>query len=181
VKATTEKYYPSNVPDTPAGLIQYLYDELWRISTAINAAPAAVSVEQAGAAAPVAPGGIESRLFEGTIPYYDLPGGGWVTNLGEWVVPADGIYQFTTSIKVQPFGGGNKDYSIVLRVYVNDVQIQSGGSTGDDAHPHYAVLANAAQLLSNDRVRTTLTIDHDNFTGDGIYDAVMSITSAVLT
>ena len=54
-KQTTERYHPGNLPDSPDGLIQFLFDELWRIAQAISAHIVGATVTQLGLIVPVTP------------------------------------------------------------------------------------------------------------------------------
>lgn len=180
MKQQPDKYVPANLPDTLPGLIQFLYDELWRISAAMNKFPTAISVAQTALDVPITPIPTEFRMFEGIAPEYDLPGGGWDLALGEWTCTANGIYAVFINVLVSPFGAGNKNYACELRLYVNDVEAWHNSDAGPDDFELGAALAASGMLKRDDVVRATLTLVHDQFTGDTDVMAGMSITSTAL-
>ena len=179
-KRNPDRYVPGNLPNTTEGLIQFLYDELPRISAAINRLPAGVSVKEVAAAIPITTIPTEFRLFEGETPNYDLPGGGWDITLGEWTIPATGLYQLNGNAIVDPFGSGNKDYAATLTLYENDISIFENSAVGDDAFPLAVSMALSGRLQREDVIRMALTVVHDQFVGNTTYTASMSATSTAL-
>jgi hypothetical protein len=164
-KVPTEPYYPGNLPDTLPGLIQFLYDELWRISTAIRPFPISNNVQEVQAGIPVDTTETQFRLFEDAIPSLTLPGGQWDILLGEWTAPANGIYQININNVIEPFGTGNKDYAARLHIYVNDVEIWTNTATGADNFILSCALAVSGRLLEGDVMRCTIGLVHEQFTG----------------
>ena len=179
-KTPPERYVPGNIPDSVDGLIQFLYDELPRISAAMLALPVGVSVNEQGVTIPVTTVPTEFRLFEGAAPIYDLPGGGWNSTLGEWTVLSTGLYQINANAIIQPFGAGNKDYAAEIKLYINDVETFANAAVGDDAFRLSCSLAISGRLQREGVIRLTLTVVHDQFVGNTTYDAAMSITSTAL-
>lgn len=177
LKTSVERYYPGNLPDTPAGLIQFLYDELWRISEAFAAFPAGVSVDETDPAVPVSPAGTETRLFENIAANWDLPGGRWDATNGEWETALNGLYQINLLINAQPVGGGNKDMGCKLTFYLDDVELISQTQFGADEYPLAASMAISGRLLREHVVRATITLFHENITTTTEVFAAMSISS----
>lgn len=179
-KTQGENYTPGNLPDTADGLIQFLYDELWRIAIALERFPAGFSVNELNTTIPVTTVPTEFRLFEGETPAYDLPGGGWDSTLGEWTASATGLYQVNCNAIIQPFGAGNKDYAADLKIYINDVEAFANSTVGDDAFSLSCAIAVSGLITREDVLRATLTLVHEQFTGNTTFDAYMSATSTAL-
>ena len=180
MKQGDERYEPGLIPDTPAGLIQFLQDELPRISAALNKFPNGVGVAASYPAVPVTTTPTEYRLFEGALSNYDLPGGGWNSVTGEWTCAASGLYQVNLNAQVSPFGSGNKDYGADLRLYIDDVEIWNSTAVGDDAYPLACSISVSGRLQRESIIRATITLVHDSFTGTCAVDANMSISSTAL-
>ena len=60
-KRASERYVPGNIPDTLPGLVQFVYDELPRISQALNEFPVGLNVAQAEPAVPIGTVAVEFR------------------------------------------------------------------------------------------------------------------------
>ena len=178
-KRNPDRYVPGNLPNTTEGLIQFLYDELPRISAALLALPAGISVREL-AAVPISPVEQETRLFEGETPEFDLPGGGWDITLGEWTVPATGLYQLNGNIIVEPFGAGNKDWTVVLVLYRNDVEVFRNSAVGNDAFSLSCSMALSGRLQREDVMRMTVITQHEQFTGVSNYSAAWTASSTVV-
>lgn len=166
VKRVTDKYVPSQIPETLPGLVQFFYDELPRIAAAINEAPSAVNVNQSVAGVPITTVPTEFRLFEGELPKNDLPGGGWDSVAGEWTILVSGFYQVNLVANITPFGSGNKDYAASLNLYKNNGLLFTTGNVGDDAFDLGTAMAMSIDLLREDVIRTTITLVHDQFVGN---------------
>lgn len=179
-KRPAERYVPANIPDTLPALVQFLYDELWRISRALNEFPVGLNVteDQAGISVDTTPQ--ETRLFEGVDPTLDLPGGDWNNPLGEWTVPLTGLYQININAVVAPFGSGNKDYAAKIVLYVNDVETWANTDVGNDQFPLSCTLSVSGLLSISDVVRITIVLQHEQFTGVTSVNAFMTtaITAA---
>ena len=180
MKPNSERYVPGLIPDNPAALIQFLQDELPRISAAMNRFPNGVGVDANYPAVPVTTVPTEYRLFEGALSNYDLPGGGWDPTTGEWTCAASGLYQINLNAVVSPFGLGNKDYGATLRLYINDVEQWTSPAVGDDAYQLTCSISVSGRLVRESVIRATITIAHDSFTGNCPVDANMSISSTAL-
>ena len=176
-KRPADRYHPGNLPDSLPGLIQFLYDELWRIADALNRFPVGLNVDETLLAVPISPVPAEYRLFEGETAALDLPGGGWDVPLGEWTVPLNGLYQINMNTVIDPFGSGNKDYAAKLRLYIDDVETWSNTDVGDDAFPLSCSLAISGLISRESVVRASIELVHDQFTGTCDVSSFMGITS----
>ena len=180
LKGPVERYSPGNLPDSPDGLIEFLYDELPRIATAMNEFPVGINVREEDPAVPVELVPVEFRLFEGETPLFDLPGGSWDIPLGEWTCPASGLYTINAISVVAPFGAGNKDYAALLRIYVDDVETLSSGDVGQDNFDLTSSIALSTFITRESVIRATITLVHDQFTGTTTVTSFMSIVSSAL-
>ncbi len=176
-KRPSERYVPGNIPDTLPGLVQFLYDELPRISQALNEFPVGLNVNQSEPAVPIGTVAVEFRLFEGATPTLDLPGGGWNSVTGEWTVPVSGLYQINANVLIGAFGAGQFDYGGTLRFYVNDVVIFLNSDAGQDDFDLSCSLAISGFLLRDDVVRWTIALQHQQQTGTVPVVATASMTS----
>ena len=176
-KRPSEKYYPGNVPDTLPALVQFLFDELFRISEAIRAFPVGMNVKEARIGVPITTTPTEDRLFEGAAADLDLPGGGWDSVLGEWTVPVNGLYQININSVVAPFGAGNKDYAAEIKLYIDNVERWSNADAGQDNFRLSCSLAASGFLFRESVIRVTITLVHDQFVGSTTVTSFMGITS----
>lgn len=176
-KTPTERYLPGILPNTAEGLIQFFYDELPRIATALNAFPVGLNVEQAEAAVPIGTTPVEFRLFEGATPSLDLPGGGWNAVTGEWTVPLSGIYQLNANVVIGAFGAGQFDYGATLRVYADDVVFFLNSDAGQDDFDLSCVLPISAFVARDTVLRWTIGIGHQQQTGTVPVVATVGVTS----
>ena len=179
-KVPVDRYRPGTLPDTGDDLIQFLFDELVRIAAAINTFPVALNVSESQAGVPVDTIPTEFRLFEGVDPLLSIPGGYWDNPLGEWECAASGLYMVNVNVTVQPFGSGNKDYACSLTVYADDVEILSTATVGDDAFPLGAAIALGTFISRETKIRATITLVHDQFSGTTTVDAYMTIISTAI-
>ncbi len=176
-KRPAEKYYPGNIPDTLPALIQFLYDEFWRISEAISAFPVGLNVIELEPSVPVDTTPVEFRLFEGEAFILDLPGGGWDQVLGEWTAPVSGLYQINMNSIIEPFGSGNKDYAAKLRLYIDNVERWANSAVGDDAFSLSCSLAVSGYIARESIVRATIELVHEQFTGTSQVNSFIGISS----
>jgi hypothetical protein len=174
-KQPSEKYYPGNIPDTLPALVQFLFDELWRISRALNEFPVALNVSEIEIGVPVTTTPTEFRLFEGETPILDIPGGSWDIALGEWTAPVTGLYQINVNTVTTGPGAGNKIWGVVVRLYVNDIQRWENTDVGDDAFKLSCALSVSGRLLREDVVRLTITLEHEQFVGSTDVESHLSL------
>jgi hypothetical protein len=119
-KTPTQRYVPGNVPNTPEALIQFLFDELYRIAAAINPFPVTLNIEQDGLIIPVSIVANTVRLFVGIDPLQEIPGGAWDSVLGQWVCPVTGTYQMSVNTSIAPSALGNKIYQSTVAIWVDN-------------------------------------------------------------
>ena len=176
-KQPSERYVPGNIPDTLPGLIQFLYDELPRISQALNEFPVGLNVAQSEPGVPITTIPATFRLFEGETALFDLPGGGWDVALGEFTIAVTGLYQLNIVSDVLPFGAGNKDYAANLVFLINDVEVFAAGNVGQDNFRLGCAIAISTFLVQGDVIRATIELVHDSFVGTTTVTSFMGISS----
>lgn len=180
-KPPVERYRPGNVPDTPEALIPFLFDELFRIATAIYAHVVALIVGQSNLEIPVTPVPTWKKLFVGEPADSDLPGGGWLQATGAYIVPENGFYQINCNCIVAPFGAGNKIYNVTLQANIADtagapqVGLMRMVDGGEDNLELGANLSFAARLLAGNELTFHLQSQHDQFTGNIYVSSNLSI------
>ena len=176
-KRPSERYVPGDIPDSLPGLIQFLYDELPRISQALNEFPVGLNMSQALAAIPIDTVAVEERLFINEPFDLDLPGGGWDQVLGEWTVPVTGLYQVNSNVVIGAFGAGQFDYGATLRLYVNDVVRWQNADAGQDDFDLSCSLSISGFLIREDVLRWTIALQHQQQTGTVPGVATCGVTS----
>lgn len=174
-KPTTERYYPGNLPDDAQSLIPFLFDELWRISQAISEHIVGMAAQQLGLIVPTSPVPNEAQLFIGATILSDLPGGWFDPATGAYTPQESGQYQISVNTVVEPFGTGNKLYNVELRIYIDGVLLWRSVSSGDDDQDLGASISLGARVLAGQAVTASVTIVHDQFTGDVIVDSYLSV------
>jgi hypothetical protein len=180
-KRPTERYVPGNVPDTLPGLVQFLYDELWRIATAINPFPISLNIEQFELLADVAPLPQLTQLFVGSVPIRELPGGAWDSASGRWVCPVSGVYQISINCRVEPFGAGNKIYQAVVSIVLDGDTadpVWSSTDNGPDDRPLGVNITLSGPVNEGQTLSAFVSLDDDQFTGQCVVDSYMSIAQA---
>jgi hypothetical protein len=180
LKTPGERYVPGNIPETPEALIQFLFDELPRISSALNKFPALLVVKQDDLIVPIGLLPQQFPLFVDEPAVQELPSGYWSPSIATWQVPAGGMYQFSLTTSVEAFGAGNKDYFILLGIYLNNNLIWESVSSGADNVPLGASLSLGAILTAGDLITAKITTQHEQFTGDIVVDSIMTIVSTYL-
>ena len=176
-KQPSERYVPGNIPDTLPVLIQFLYDELPRISQALNEFPVGLNVSQSVPGVPINLIPTTFNLFINEVALFDLPGGGWNEATGEYSIAVTGLYQLNIVTDVTPFGAGNKDYACQLEFLKNDVVIFAAGNVGQDDFRLGCAIAISTCLVRGDILRATITLVHDSFVGSTTVTAFMGISS----
>ena len=176
-KRPSEKYVPADIPDTLPGLVQFLYDELPRISQALNEFPVGLNVAQSEPAVPIGTVEVQFRLFEGATPSFDIPGGGWDSVLGEWTAPVSGLYQINANVIIGAFGSGQFDYGATLRLFINDVESFLNSDAGQDDFDLSCGMPISTFLQRESVLRFTIGLQHQQQSGTVAVIATLGISS----
>lgn len=177
-KVPTERYTPASVPSVE-GLPQFLYDELWRIATAIEPFPITLNIKMLGMLVGIGPTPTSSRLFLGIDPLQENPGGQWDSALAEWVCDVTGVYQMSVNLLIEPFGAGNKDYLAQVFIYTEEDglprEIWHSTDTGIDNMELGVAISLAGPLTKGDKLWAEAVLMHELFTGNVTVNAYMSL------
>jgi len=150
-------YRPGNIPNDPSVLPTWLYDELWRIAVAINKQPEGLGVNQS-VSVPIGTTSQETQLFVGAVANFDTPGGGWNETTGEWTAQVTGGYQLNLQAWLERFTQpGNRDYSLALRIYINDVVAYTVAESANEDYDSTATAALLLILQAGDALKCTIT------------------------
>jgi hypothetical protein len=179
-KIPTRPYLPGNVPDTPAALIQFLFDELYRIAAAINPFPVSLVVKQIGLIVAVTPVPTTVRLFIGSVPVQEYPGGAWDPGPGEWVNPVSGLYTVNVNSNVEGFGTGNKLYQLSIQLWEdNHIDppsiIWATEANGPDDRVLSVQVDLSGAVLQGSSIYAEATVFDDQFSGNVTLNSHMSI------
>jgi hypothetical protein len=179
-KTPTQRYVPGNVPDTPAALIQFLFDELYRIASAINPFPITLNIEQVGLIIPISPVPISQRLFIGVDPLSENPGGAWDPQAGEWICPVSGTYQMSVNTALLAGSLGNKLYESQLAIWVDNQidpprEVWRTFVNGVDDLPLSNQISLAGPVGAGSVLYVVLTLVDANNSFDATIDSYMSL------
>jgi hypothetical protein len=160
-KKLIERDRPGIIPDDPDGLIQFLYDELWRIAAAMENFIAGVTVEEFAAAVPIGNPGALYPLFVGIPATIDVPGGNWDQPTGTWEAPATGFYSINLICQVQGLAApGNQDYVVNLNLEINGVIVYTASNSGNDSYPLSCSIAFTGELIEQDIIGGSVQLVH---------------------
>ena len=178
-KKLIDRYTPGIIPDTPAGLIQFLYDELPRIQAALNPFAAGVGVSESALAVPIGQPGALYPLFVGQAPNYDVPGGYWDAATGTWPVPEAGLYSIDLICQVQGLAApGAQDYVVNLNLEVDGVIVYTASNTGNDEFPLSCAISYTGYVERDSTISGSVVLDHDSKTGTVPAEFNMSVALA---
>jgi hypothetical protein len=177
MRRPVERYRPGSTPDTPAGLIPFLTEELNRIAISFEALGAGAGVRESAAAVPIDAVGTPYPLFIGQAPAWDRPGGTWQPATGTWTCPVSGLYLVTLDCRVAGLDApGNQDYETVIELLENGALRYSAANSGNDAFATSCTIATVAYIQREAEIQARVRLIHQSRTGTVPAEFTMSFT-----
>jgi len=169
-------YRPSNPPTDFKSWHRWIVEELNRIARRLIDNPVIVAVQELGAPVVIDTVITNTVLGIGSDPAIEFPEGAYDPLTGIWTCPLNGIYSVSASVKIEPFGSGNKAWEATIQVYKNaGLQFEAGGSGVDDVRL-YINMGVPLIFTAGDQIHLELTTIHAQFTGATTYDYILGLT-----